>query len=216
MISTTFLQNCQVGDEAAIRALINHYQRDVFQIALAVFDRSDHIGSSEPIFWEEVYFQADQATHETFIVALDRIKRYRESTDFSAWLFRIAVEVSQRRAWWWRFSKIMRYGVRIVFRNVSNPAWQLAAMQTPGPGEVGSKSEMRERPGYILENENTWSAIRSLNERLRLPMIFRYYQGYSNEMIGYLLGISEGMVHSRLNEGREKIASFLERQTTQN
>jgi RNA polymerase sigma factor (sigma-70 family) len=216
MISTTFLQNCQAGDESAIRALINHYQRDVFQIALAVFDRSDHIGPSEPVFWEEVYFQADQATHETFVVALDRMKRYRESTDFSAWLFRIAVEVSQRRAGWWRFSKIIRSGVRAIFRNMSSPAWQLAAMQTPGPGGVGGASETREKQVYILENENTWSAIRSLNERLRLPMIFRYYQGYSNEMIGYLLGISEGMVHSRLSEGREKIASFLERQTAQN
>ena len=90
MVTNEFVSDCIAGNEESIRLLVRTHQRAVFRLALSILDRSN----ASP---EEIAEQAEIATLRTFIVALDRIGRYRQDTPFPIWLSRIAIEVSQKR-----------------------------------------------------------------------------------------------------------------------
>jgi RNA polymerase sigma-70 factor (ECF subfamily) len=63
-----------------------------------------------------------------------------------------------------------------------------------------------------IQNESDaelWNAVAALDEKHRLPVILRYYQGFSTAEIAQLLGISEGTVHSRLFTARERLRAHL-------
>jgi RNA polymerase sigma-70 factor (ECF subfamily) len=64
----------------------------------------------------------------------------------------------------------------------------------------------------IIQNEidsELWDAIRSLNDRHRIPLILRYYHDLPVADIAAILDIPTGTVHSRLNHAREKLNSLL-------
>ena len=52
---------------------------------------------------------------------------------------------------------------------------------------------------------NLYRFFTGLPEKLRLPMVLRYVEGYSVEEIGGMLRIPQGTVKSRLARGREKM-----------
>jgi DNA-directed RNA polymerase specialized sigma24 family protein len=47
-----------------------------------------------------------------------------------------------------------------------------------------------------------------MDEKLRLPVVLRYYHDFSVGEIARLLHIGEGTVHARLDSAREKIAGL--------
>jgi RNA polymerase sigma factor (sigma-70 family) len=116
MMTTQFLQSCQSGDEDAIETLVRTHQRAVFQLALSVIDdgplEAGANGASAAVA-ADVLREAETATRETFVTALDRLGRYREDTPFEPWLFRIAVQVSRRR---YRLLKLRRQANRLLGR----------------------------------------------------------------------------------------------------
>ena len=67
----------------------------------------------------------------------------------------------------------------------------------------------------VLQHEaeaDLWNAVAALDEKHRLPVILRYYQGFSTAEIAQVLGISEGTVHSRLFTARERLRAQLKEQ----
>ena len=95
MISPEFINECITGKEGAIHSLVRGYQRGVFQIALTVLDNG-----AAPV--SEAAYQAEAATRDTIIIAVDRLGQYREDQPFTTWLYRIAIKTSQKRAKRWR------------------------------------------------------------------------------------------------------------------
>jgi RNA polymerase sigma-70 factor (ECF subfamily) len=64
----------------------------------------------------------------------------------------------------------------------------------------------------VIQNEadaELWNAVTELDEKHRLPIILRYYQGFSTSEIARLLEIGEGTVHSRLFTARERLRAHL-------
>jgi len=55
-----------------------------------------------------------------------------------------------------------------------------------------------------------WRAVNALGEKHRLPVILRYYHGFSTAEIAQLLDLNEGTVHSRLNTARERLRHALQ------
>lgn len=213
MITTQFLQNCQAGDEDAIETLVRTYQRGVFQLALTVLDQTGQDLLGGPLALgesAEVMQQADRAARETFVAALDRIGRYREENDFITWLYAIAIKVSLRRArrwrarrWWSQLyhSSLGQLMDPLLLRLKGGTFYDKAAPAAPAQAQ-----EVHFLPGDL----EMWNAVRGLNEKLRLPVVLRYYHDFSMEEIAGLLHISEGAVHARLDLAREKIAKTLE------
>jgi len=50
----------------------------------------------------------------------------------------------------------------------------------------------------------------SLPDKLRLPMVLYYVEGYSTEEIAKMLSVPAGTVRSRLTRGREKLKTMME------
>jgi DNA-directed RNA polymerase specialized sigma24 family protein len=67
-------------------------------------------------------------------------------------------------------------------------------------GQAGLGSELN------TPDDAVWQAVRGLDEKLRIPIVLRYYHEYPISEIARLLRISEGAVHARLDAAREKIA----------
>lgn len=191
MITTQFIQSCQAGDEGAVETLVRSHQRVVFQLALSVID-DDSTGGVSP----DVLRQAETATRETFVAALDRLNHYREDTPFEPWLYRIAVRVSRRRYRLWKLQRGLGRlfgGARAaLFRGRSSPE----AFEKPPAVD----------PRFLPGDAELWAAVRALPEKMRLAVVLRYYHEMSIEDIARVLGTREGAVHARLDAARERIA----------
>lgn len=213
MISSQFIQSCQSGDESAIETLVRTYQRAVFQLALSIID-----DGQEPDPGNEMHSsataEAEAATRQTFIVAIDRMGRYREDTNFESWLFRIAVEVSRQRAQDWKTrrwaSGVLRRAMRSITRR-EPPGTGPTTAADRSSTEPAEKPAPQPDPRLHAGDVELWSSVRSLDEKLRVPIVLRYYHDYPIEEIAHLLRISEGTVHARLDAAREKIARQMEK-----
>ncbi len=194
MINADFLHSIMTGDEEAIQALIRAHQRQIFQLALSILDTSKTKTG-------EAAAQAEIATRETFMAAIDRIGHFRDDSNFSTWLYGIAIEISQRRSRRWRTGQALsRFWRKIIRRPVNDPQWDgglLHAGTVPTPVEAAPAA---------MSDEALWNAVRSLDDRLRLPVVLRYYHDLPVSEIAALLHISEGAVHARLDQARDKLA----------
>lgn len=190
MISTQFLQSCQAGDEDAIQTLVRTHQRGVFQLALSILDDSPTVTPSGS---DDALKEAELATRETFVTALNRIGSYREDTPFVSWVYRIAIRTSQGRARRWR---IRRFFSGLLGRVL--PMWF-------GPVKIDAPAA-ETNPRLLPGDAEMWLAVRGLNSNLRLPVVLRYYHDFPIDEIARLLHLSEGAVHARLDAARERIA----------
>jgi RNA polymerase sigma-70 factor (ECF subfamily) len=178
MISPQFLNECLSGSEDAIQTLIRNHQRPVFQLALSILDDT----AASPA---DSVAQAEIVTRDTFMKALDRLPAYREDMSFTTWLYRITIEVSYRHL---RGLRMRRFLARLTGRR---------------SGQASTAPVEREG---IAMDDALWQSVRRLDDKLRVPVVLRYYHEYPINEIAKLLRISEGAVHARLDAAREKIA----------
>ena len=185
------------GDEEAITTLVRTHQRGVFQLALSILDDAD----SPPGTWNTgmagdphpVVMQAEAATRETFLAAIDRLGRYREDSPFDLWLYAITIDLARKRYRRWRASRrwtgwLSRLWSSIVRRKPAAPNGSSPAAAYLNPADV-----------------ELWSAVRRLDEKLRIPVVLRYYHDFTIHDIAKMLRLSEGAVHARLDAAREKL-----------
>ncbi len=191
MVTNEFVSDCISGNEESIHLLVRTHQRAVFRLALSILDRSD----ASP---EEIAEQAEIATLRTFIVALDRIGRYRQDTPFPIWLSRIAIEVSQKRFRDWQRKR----HAWAAWAWLRGSGWRsTAAERPPSPAD---QSASRLLPNDVA----LWQAVCQLDEKLRLPLVLRYYHDMQINEIASVLRLKEGVIYARLDQAREKIAQL--------
>jgi RNA polymerase sigma-70 factor (ECF subfamily) len=167
-----WLERCRAGEPEAVEWLVRTHQAAVYRLALSILDDPD---------------EADDATQETFLAALRRLRTFRGQAAFTTWLYAIAVNVSRSR---WRKSRT-RQRLRAVLQAAG---W--AARPDPLPEAAAAQ---RETAGAV------WQAVERLGEKHRLPVILRYYHDRPTAEIAQILGISEGTVHSRLATARDRL-----------
>ncbi len=139
--------------------------------------------------------EADEATQDSFVAALRALKTYRSQAAFTTWLYAITLNVCRarlrRRRTWGRLMNSLRALLRVG-------------------GDAPADPE-----AVVIQNEadtELWNAVTELDEKHRLPIILRYYQGFSTAETAQVLGISEGTVHSRLFTARERLRAHLKEQ----
>jgi RNA polymerase sigma factor (sigma-70 family) len=232
MITSQFIQSCQSGDERSIQTLVQTYQRAVFQLALSIIDDGEpletrpgdlgdldsSIRTAEAAASAEAVSEAEVATRETFVTAIDRMGRYREDSSFDTWLFGIAIQVSRRRAMHWKLRRATMGLLRRTWQKVARRSTvknHLSGSVQPASSAVADREGAASlMPGAILLGDKTrlhpgdadmWASVRRLDEKLRIPVVLRYYHDYPINEIAHLMHISEGVVHARLDSAREKI-----------
>jgi len=126
---------------------------------------------------------AEDVAQDTFLRALGAMGRMAPGTDVERWLCRISINLS--------------------LNCIRSRRREQAALSRIG----SDRSEPIESP---FEAEDTRSAVgealRRLPDRLRVPLILRYYLDFSEMQVASALGVRLGTIKSRLHEARRLLA----------
>ena len=136
--------------------------------------------------------EAEDGTQETFLAALRGLESFKGDSAFATWLYSIAINVCRNRLQRRKRSANLHKAMESLFL--------VRARTDPSIEET------------VLQNEadtDVWRAIRSLDEKHRIPIILRYYHGFPVSEISEILSIPCGTVHSRLNTAREQLHRYL-------
>ena len=138
---------------------------------------------------------AADVTQQVFVKAITNIGNFRGDAGIGTWLYRLtANECLDRR----------RAGAAREIATSPETFVQFADTRSP-----------ERDAGAAEESSRVRTAVSSLPERLRLPILMRYFEDMSYEELAHALDCSTGTVASRLNRGhqllREKLAKWVTR-----
>ncbi len=135
---------------------------------------------------------AEDILQDVYIAAMGRKKEDRlDCESLRRWLFRVAINRCYQE------SRKRRRRRKILHRLAS---WFGKDIADPSTGE---KVALRD------EHRAVRSVLETLDERLKTPLVLRYYQDMNSKEIAKILGIPDATVRSRLREAREKLAAEL-------
>jgi RNA polymerase sigma-70 factor (ECF subfamily) len=137
--------------------------------------------------------EANEVTQETFIAALKSLRTYQEKRSFKAWLYTIALNLSR--------SQLRKRKVMERLKAAVGSILRIESQKRPTPEEEVIRTE---------KEALVWSELNNLDERHRTVVILRYFHELSISEISEIMSISEGTIHSRLHNAREKLRIALE------
>jgi RNA polymerase sigma factor (sigma-70 family) len=169
----------QGGDATSLGLLLERYRAPLYGQALGILGFGP---------------QAEDAVHDTFIVALRKIDGIREPAAVGGWL-------------------------HAVLRNICVTRTRTGRGELPFdelPGHLKrvqsdrSESSVEESIDRLAMREWTWTALAEIPEVLRVTAMLRYFGKYSSYAeISAILGVPVGTVRSRLNQVKIKLADAL-------
>jgi len=179
-VSREIIEACRQGNREALRVLYETYKDHVYSIALYHFHGDSGI--------------AADVTQQVFVKALTNIGRFRGDADVASWLYRLTVNacLDHRRGG--------------AAREVANdPTFFSSGAGTqkdgrPSPEQSASQAEISQR---------VQAAVSSLPEKLRLPVLLRYFEDLSYDELGAALDCSPGTAASRLHKGHQLLKEKL-------
>jgi RNA polymerase sigma-70 factor (ECF subfamily) len=175
------LQRSLDGDGDAIQSLVQSHQAAVYRLALSILD--------DPI-------EAEEATQDAFISALNALETYRGNAQFKSWLFSITINLCRRHLKK-RKAKVLLFGtLQSLFR-----------LKGEGPAHPEEILIRREATTTL------WKAVEALGEKHRLPLILYYQHELSVAEIAEVLNLRLGTVLSRLYTARERLRAVLDLDT---
>jgi len=136
--------------------------------------------------------EAGEVTQEPFIAALKSLGSYQEKSSFKAWLFTIAVNISR--------SHLRKRKILERLTSALESVLQVDLQKQALPEES------------IIQNETeavVWNSLNKLDEKHRMVVLLRYFHDLPVAEISQILSVSEGTVHSRLHNAREKLRTEL-------
>ena len=134
--------------------------------------------------------EADDATQESLLAALRALDSFHGASSLKTWLFSITVNICRTRLQ----KQKRRERLRQILSGI------LQATRTVSVEESTIENE---------SDEALWSAVHTMDEKHRIPIVLRYYHDLSIAEIATILQIPEGTVHSRLNTARRLLHSAL-------
>jgi len=168
------------GDESAFAELVTEHSARVFG-ALRRFGLDSQ--------------EADEVAQEVFVRAWRGLAGFKERSQFSTWLYRIAFNEAQRR---------------LARRPPPAASIQLgdedAISALPAAVGAGPQARTLEREfGKMLE-----LALSQLPDDLRAAVILRDLEGLSTEQAAAATGLRQAAFKSRLHRGRMQLRALLE------
>jgi RNA polymerase sigma-70 factor (ECF subfamily) len=175
---TSLVRDARRGDAQAFRALVERYQRRVYQLALGMVKDPD---------------EAMDITQETFVRVHRYLPSFKGDSSFFTWTYRIATNLcldsARRRG---RSERVeMDESDAEIEARMDPPSAALA-----GPQRAALNAELKAK---IDE------ALASLSENHRAILLLREVEGLSYEELAHALGIRKGTVMSRLFHARLKM-----------
>ena len=166
----------QNGDSLSLGILLECYRASLHGSALGILGYGP---------------QAEDAVHDTFLVALRKIDRVREPAAVGGWLHAVLRNVCLMR---------LRAGQGEILSD------ELYRHVEGDPSELSAEASIDQ----LAMREWVWTAIFELPEALRVTAILRYFGSHSSyEEIAATLGVPVGTVRSRLSRIKIKLADAL-------
>lgn len=162
------------GDLEAFEILVQRHRVRAYRIALRMLgDRED----------------AEDAVQEAFLLAWQRLERFRGESAFVTWLYRIVVNVC------------------LTERSKRRPAVALDEVGEPAAAAtVEEQVSTRERLDEVIQ------AIGELSGEQRAALVLRELEGLSYEEIAEVLSTTVGAVKGRIHRARVELVERLRRQ----
>jgi RNA polymerase sigma-70 factor, ECF subfamily len=137
--------------------------------------------------------KADDVFAEGLLSAFENLHRFREGTNFRAWLYRIVLNKCY-----------------VANRETGRAPVSLDDVPEAGFEELPRESgyaELLENPGAVLDQcgEEVYRALLGLSERERACILLRGLEAFSYKEIAEILEIPEGTVMTHLSRGRAKL-----------
>lgn len=177
------LKKSKDGDVESFEKLIKRHQKNIYNIAYRM------MGNEE---------DAKDVAQEAIIKIYKYIDRFRGDSDFSTWVYRIAINACK--------DELRKKKHNVVYLDQE--------IQTANGTLKNQLEDQGMKPDEIAENlelNNTiQEAISKLPEINRVVVILRDIQGFSYEDISKALECPVGTVKSRINRGRKLLKEFLE------
>jgi len=179
------IQRCKNNDRSAFEEIVHQHQDAIFNLCVRLLGN---------------YAEGQDAAQETFIKAYQAIGGFKEQSQVSTWLFRIATNVCRNRqtSFWGRL--------------------RLRAVRLDNPGEYdgGEPVELPsegKNPEELLGQKRIAQAIRNglskLPQKYRELIVLADLNDRSYEEIQVITGMALGTIKSRLARGREALREAL-------
>lgn len=178
------VEQCKAGDRAAFRQLVEKYHPNVFNIVAGMVRDAD---------------EADDITQEVFLKVHRSIHRFMGQSQFSVWLYRIAVNQGLDRLKSWKrrpetvslneFNGVLEEGLDLFF---ADPALNAA--------EAYEESQVQDVVRRMIV---------SLAPEHRVVITLKDIEGLSQDEIAGILDCPVGTVKSRLTRAREALKDRL-------
>lgn len=177
-------RRCLAGEEDAWAALVERFQRKVWNVAYQFTSRGD---------------EADELTQEIFLHLMSALKSFDQSGSLPAWVQRVARNYS-----------IDHYRRRRRERSLTLEGEESQERIVAAKAPFGASDPYRALEKKEL---STWLRryIDRLPEELAQAVILRDLQEMSYGEMAQMLGVPLGTVKSRINRGRLELARHLNR-----
>ena len=167
---------CQKGDTDAFDRLFYKYRDKIYRTAFRMINNQE---------------DALDLTQEIFLKAYKNISKYNFKSEFSTWLYRLAINLCIDEL------RKRKNSNEVLMDSIPE---NLIYSDTP--------------EDIILSEEQEsliWKALDLLKEKERVVIVLREMEGLSYEEIANTLKCSMGRVKSRIHESREKFKKALEK-----
>jgi RNA polymerase sigma-70 factor, ECF subfamily len=165
------VRQAQAGDAAGLGELLERHRALLHAVAVGMLGHGP---------------QAEDAVHDTFVIALRRIGDLRDPAAARAWLLAILGNVCRAQ---------LRRATPEPMADVPEP---------PAGAPVEAAIDRLALRDWV------WTALDRLSPPLRLAVVLRYFSGASSyDAIADLSGVPVGTIRSRLNAARTQLADAL-------
>jgi RNA polymerase sigma-70 factor, ECF subfamily len=186
---TELVHRAKAGELAAFEELAQRYERQVYTLALRMLRHEQ---------------DAEDATQQTLLSALEHLEQFREEASFSTWLLQIATHAALKTI-------RKRKGLdTISLEEATTPRG--ADETTPHPEFI---ADWRQSPAELAERNDIRAlldeALAELDEKHRLVFLLRDVEGLTIGETAKALGLSEANVKVRLLRARLRLRERLTR-----
>jgi RNA polymerase sigma-70 factor, ECF subfamily len=184
---TGLVQRFNGGDEAAFVEIMQRYRGKIYGLTLSMLRNSA---------------DAEEITQDTFIRAHRGLVRFRGDSSLSTWLYRIALNLSRNRYWYF-FRRRRQDSVSLdrELADDSNATFSdLIAADTHDPLQETVTAEFSDLIARCMER---------LDAKHREILNMRNALNLSYEEIAHTLRINVGTVKSRIARARENLRTLL-------
>lgn len=173
-VDISLVQACQRGDKLAFQALFEQYRRPLFRLAYRFSDNME---------------DAQDLAQEIFVRVFERIGAYRCESAFSAWLYRVAMNVC------------LNYRRKPQITESLEALEQEPIDDASNPAVAYEHRELREQ---------LQAAVSKLPENLKSVFILVEMEGLPYQQTAEVLGLTVEAVRMRMSRARGELRKKLQ------